>query len=158
MDLCEQLLLSVWSGTAIFPHPPVYGWYLSTTGLCLYLSYSLHNVIAWIKNDPFLSRRASRFYIATVTLAQPFWVFHIYANFAYYNNINKLFLRTRPLEALFRYAGPLPWWLGAWKAEYETTVTRGGSTPAPTSSGMSRRGMTSLLSLSCTSVLVSLSC
>ena len=57
-----------------------------------------------MKNKPFLSRKVSLFYIGTVILAQPYWVVEIYANFTYFNNINTVFLKTRPVEALFRCA------------------------------------------------------
>lgn len=60
-----------------------------------------------MKNKPFLSHRVSMIYIGTVILAQPYWVLEIYANFTYFNNINTLFLHTRPWEALFRD----PWWI-----------------------------------------------
>ena len=56
-----------------------------------------------MKNRPFLSDKVSRFYIITVILVQPYWVLEIYANFAYFNNINQIFIKTRPLEPLFRY-------------------------------------------------------
>ncbi|KAK7538394.1 uncharacterized protein J3D65DRAFT_551628, partial [Phyllosticta citribraziliensis] len=105
--ILTELVLGTLHGTFIFPHPPVYGWYLSCTAVALNTSWSLHNVIAWIKNKPFLSRRVSQFYITTVALAQVYWILEIYANFAYFNNYNKIFLRTRPLEALFRD----PWWI-----------------------------------------------
>jgi hypothetical protein len=71
-------------GTFIFPNPPVYHWYLSATVILLNTSYSLHNVVAWIKNKPFLSRKASLFYIITVGLAQPYWVVEIVANVRVY--------------------------------------------------------------------------
>lgn len=67
----------------------------------------MHNVIAWIKNKPFLSPRISTIYITTVILVQPYWILEIVANFLYFNNINDLFKYTRPYEALFRD----PWWL-----------------------------------------------
>ncbi|KAL4895043.1 hypothetical protein BDV59DRAFT_200299 [Aspergillus ambiguus] len=102
-----ELLLAIPHGTFVFPHPPVYGWYLSATAIGLNISWSLHNVIAWMKNRPFLSRRVSIFYITTVLLAQPYWVVEIYANFTFFNNINRIFLVTRPLEPLFRD----PWWV-----------------------------------------------
>jgi hypothetical protein len=73
------------------------------TAIGLNISWSLHNVIAWLKNRPFLSPRISKIYIVTVLLAQPYWVLEIYANFTYFNNINKVFLKTRPLEPIFRY-------------------------------------------------------
>lgn len=89
-------------GTFLFAHEPVYGWYLSITAVGLNMSWSLHNVIAWMKNKPFLTYRVSMFYIGTVILAQIYWVIEIYANFAFFNNINMLFLKTRPWEPLFR--------------------------------------------------------
>lgn len=85
----------------------MYGWYLSVTAIFLNASWSLHNFIAWLKNKPFLSRKVSLIYIGTVILAQPYWVVEVYANFTYFNNINDLFLKTRPVEALFRYVKSL---------------------------------------------------
>ncbi|GES63744.1 hypothetical protein ATEIFO6365_0007043100 [Aspergillus terreus] len=102
-----ELILAMPHGTFIFPHAPTYGWYLSCTAIGLNISWSLHNVIAWMKNRPFFSRRVSLFYITTVLLVQPYWILEIYANFAYFNNINRIFLKTRPLEPLFRD----PWWV-----------------------------------------------
>lgn len=62
-----------------------------------------------MKNKPFFSKRISWFYIITVLLVQPYWILEIYANFTYFNNINKIFLTTRPLEPLFRFVLPLFW-------------------------------------------------
>lgn len=93
-------------GTFIFAHPPVYGWYLSTTAIGLNISWSLHNVIAWMKTKPFLSRKASLFYIISVIAVQPYWVLETYANFTYFNNINRVFEWSRSLEPLFRYQFP----------------------------------------------------
>jgi hypothetical protein len=57
-----------------------------------------------MKNKPFLSTRGSRIYIGTVILAQPYWIFEIYANFAYFNGGNRHFFHwSRPFEAVFRY-------------------------------------------------------
>jgi DNA integrity scanning protein DisA with diadenylate cyclase activity len=89
-------------GTFIFLKEPTYGWYLSVTATALNISWSLHNIIAWMKIRPFLTRKVSIFYISTVILVQPYWVLEIYANFAYFNNINKIFETTRPMEPLFR--------------------------------------------------------
>lgn len=105
--ILAELFLAMFHGTWIFTHPPAYGWYLSVTAIGLNVSWSLHNVIAWMKNKPFLSTNVSRFYIITVILVQPYWVLEIYANFTYFNNINQIFIKTRPLEPLFRD----PWWL-----------------------------------------------
>lgn len=49
------------------------------------------------------------FFIGTVILVQPYWVVEIYANFTYFHNVNKVFLKTRPWEALCRD----PWWVAA---------------------------------------------
>lgn len=97
-----QLILGMGHGTFLFAHEPVYGWYLSVTAIGLNISWSLHNVIAWMKNKPFLSRNVSLLYIGTVMLVQPYWVLEIYANFTYFNNINRIFEETRPFEPLFR--------------------------------------------------------
>ncbi|KAL1389523.1 hypothetical protein HDK64DRAFT_200253, partial [Phyllosticta capitalensis] len=105
--ILTELILGTFHGTFIFPHPPAYGWYLSVTAIFLNTSWSLHNVIAWIKIKPFLTPKMSALFITTLALVQSYWVLEIYANFAYFNNINKLFLKTRPLEALFRD----PWWI-----------------------------------------------
>ena len=94
-------------GTFIFPRPPVYGWYLSATAIPLNVSWCLHNVISWLKIKPFLSKRWSRFFIVTVCLSFPYWGVEIYANFAYFNGYNEMFVTTRPYEALFRD----PWWI-----------------------------------------------
>ncbi|KIW15312.1 hypothetical protein PV08_05357 [Exophiala spinifera] len=103
-----KLVLAIPNGFFIFFNAPVFGWYLSSTAVLLITSWGLHNVIAWIKNKPFLSQTTSRIYIGTVALVQAYWVVEIYANFAYFNNINeRLFVRTRPYEALCRD----PWWI-----------------------------------------------
>lgn len=75
-----ELICGMFHGTFIFTSYPVYNWYLSVTAIFLNFSWSLHNVIAWMKNKPFLSRWASRVYIGTVILAQPYWVLEITAN------------------------------------------------------------------------------
>lgn len=87
--------------------PPVYNWYLSVTAIFLNCSWSLHNVIAWMKNKPFLSKRGSWLYIGTVVLVQPYWILEIVANFLYFSDTSRLFTKTRPYEALFRD----PWWI-----------------------------------------------
>ncbi|KAL3430789.1 hypothetical protein BDV09DRAFT_188972 [Aspergillus tetrazonus] len=97
-----ELILAIPHGTWIFSKEPIYGWHLSASAIGLNVSWSLHNVIAWMKNRPFFSKRVSYIYIITVLLVQPYWVLEIYANFTYFNNVNKIFLTTRPLEPLFR--------------------------------------------------------
>jgi hypothetical protein len=49
-----------------------------------------------------MGRRTSIFFLGTLILVQPYWVLEIYANFTYFNNINDLFVHTRPFEALCR--------------------------------------------------------
>lgn len=97
-----ELLLGMPHGFFIFFEPPVYSWFLSCTAIPLNMSWSLHNFISWMKNKPFLSKRASWIYLGTVILVQPYWVLEIAANFTYFNNINDLFVHTRPFEALCR--------------------------------------------------------
>lgn len=60
-----------------------------------------------MKLRPFLTRKASSIFLVSVLLVQPYWAVEMYATIAYYNNINSLFLKTRPLEALFRYVSHL---------------------------------------------------
>jgi hypothetical protein len=51
-----------------------------------------------------MGRKLSLFYVGTIILAQPYWATEIYANFAYFNNINPIvYEKIRPWEALFRY-------------------------------------------------------
>ncbi|KAK4960973.1 hypothetical protein LTR10_001462 [Elasticomyces elasticus] len=102
-----ELLFGCLHGTFIFTNKPVYNWYLSVTAIFLNISWSLHNVIAWIKNKPFLPRWGSILYITTVLLVQPYWVLEIAANFLYFSDTSNLFTYTRPYEALFRD----PWWI-----------------------------------------------
>lgn len=57
-----------------------------------------------MKNKAFMAPWLSLIYIGTVVLVQPYWAMEIFANFAYFNNINTAFYeKMRPLEALFRY-------------------------------------------------------
>lgn len=89
---------------------PTYGWWLSTAAIGLHISTQLHSVIAWMKVRPFMSPRASRAFIGSVLLVQPYWVLEIFATFTYFNNVNTwLFPRTRPIETAFRD----PWWVAS---------------------------------------------
>lgn len=91
------------NGFFAFFEPPAWGWFLSLTVVPLIASWSLHNIIAWMKNKPFLEPRGSRIYISTVLLMQPYWILEIYANFVYFNtDNNRLFNYTRPFEAVCR--------------------------------------------------------
>ncbi|KAE9966373.1 hypothetical protein BLS_006648 [Venturia inaequalis] len=102
-----ELIFGMPHGTFIFANGKAYGWYLSVTAVFLNISWIMHNIIAWIKNKPFLTRKVSLIYIGTVILSIPYWIVEMYANFAYFNNINYLFHYTRPYEAIFRD----PWWI-----------------------------------------------
>src|SRR4051812_16745161 len=88
----------------IFNSPPVFGWYLSTTSALMITSWAFHNFIAYLKSRPFLTPLAKRIYLWTLILSMSYWVLEIYANYAYFNDINvKLFPKTRPFEAICRY-------------------------------------------------------
>ncbi|QGI86831.1 hypothetical protein CEK25_013560 [Fusarium fujikuroi] len=103
-----KLLLAMPNGFFTFFDPPTWGWYLSSTVIFLIISWNLHNVIAWMKNKPFLSKRNNAIYIGSIILVQPYWILEIYANFTYFNTPNThLFSSTRPLEAVCRD----PWWI-----------------------------------------------
>ena len=103
----------------------MHAWWLSVAAIFLNASWSLHNIIAWMKIKPFFSKPLSYVFIGTVILAQPYWVLEIYANFAYFHGVNQLFLDTRPYEALCRD----PWWIFTtvylfWviKSQYELSI------------------------------------
>ena len=83
-------------------------WYHSSVCTLLYISYVLHDFIAWMKIRPFLSRRASLIYLITLCCAVPYWIVETYANFTYYNfGYVKPFTTTRVLEAAFRCVDPV---------------------------------------------------
>ncbi|OAP64861.1 hypothetical protein AYL99_00833 [Fonsecaea erecta] len=122
-----ELILGYWQGFFILFNPPVYAWWLSIAAIPLNISWWLHNVIAWMKLRPFLNKTVSRLFIGTVILVIPYWVVEIYANFTYFHNVNKVFLKTRPWEALCRD----PWWILAAclliyniKTKYDLTITQ----------------------------------
>lgn len=62
-----------------------------------------------MKLRPFLNKTSSRIFLITVCMTFPYWIVEITANFLYFHNINDLFLKTRPWEALCRD----PWWIAA---------------------------------------------
>ena len=104
----SQLIFGIWQGFFIFPNPPYYGWYLSAAGIPLNISWILHNVVSYIKNKPFLTRKVAMIYICTVLASIPYWILEMTANFLYFNPpYNTLFTRTRPFEALCRSVLPL---------------------------------------------------
>lgn len=105
-------------GTFCFFSFEGYGWYLSSTASLLYCSYFTHNVVAWLKIRPFFVGPQASFrpivckwvriiYLSTLGLTIPALVFEIYNNFRFFNNISKLYERTRPYEPLMRD----PWWV-----------------------------------------------
>ena len=90
-----------------------------------------------MKIKPFLPKYASWIFIATVILAQPYWVVEIYANFTYFHNVNKVFEHTRPYEALCRWVASSvapceawltklsdPWWIFTTVALFYNIKTR----------------------------------
>jgi hypothetical protein len=120
-------VLGYWQGFFILFKPPVYAWWLSVAAIPLNTSWWLHNVISWMKLRPFLNKTGSRLFIGTIILVIPYWIVEIYANFTYFHNVNKVFLKTRPWEALCRD----PWWILAAclliyniKTKYELTLTQ----------------------------------
>ncbi|RMD42679.1 hypothetical protein DV735_g2429, partial [Chaetothyriales sp. CBS 134920] len=129
------LVLEAWAegfmigalGFFILFNPPIYGWWLSVAAIPLNGSWVLHNVISWMKLKPFMSPFWSRLFIGTVLLSIPYWITEIYANFAFFHQINDLFLKTRPFEALCRD----PWWIITTvalmyniKTKYELTIAQ----------------------------------
>ncbi len=112
VDPCK-LILALWHGTFIFVEDPYYGWYLSATATLLFISYFLHNVVAWLKIRPFLPRWGSRVFIISLLCVQPFWVAEAWSNFSYFNGLGSdANVRMRPWEALVRD----PWWIfTTWK-------------------------------------------
>ena len=99
-------MIAIFHGTFCFMSFDGYGWYLSSTATLLYSSLYLHDIIAWMKTKPFLKPNWSKVYIITFLLTTPYWIVETYANFAFFNDISQMFLKTRPLEALFRWAFP----------------------------------------------------
>ena len=79
-----------------------YGWYLSSTATLLYSSLYLHDIIAWMKTKPFLTPKYSKIYILSFLVTTPYWIVETYTNYAFFNGIDRMFLKTRPLETLFR--------------------------------------------------------
>ncbi|KAG8527836.1 uncharacterized protein KY384_006752 [Bacidia gigantensis] len=105
-----ELMLAIFHGTFCFMNFAGYGWYLSSTATLLYSSLYLHDIIAWIKIKPFLSPKYSMAFIISFLLTTPYWILETYSNFAFFNNEHPLFLKTRPLEILFRLRSD-PWWV-----------------------------------------------
>jgi hypothetical protein len=103
-----ELVLALWHGTFIFVDDPAYGWYLSATATLLFISYFVHNVVAWLKIRPFLPLWGSRLFIVSLLAVQPFWAAEAWSNFAYFNSLgSSANVDMRPWEALARD----PWWI-----------------------------------------------
>jgi hypothetical protein len=76
--------------------------------MLLYISYFLHNFVAWLKIRPFLERRGSLIYVGSLVLVQPYWIAALWTNFELFNgNGNYYFRRLRPVETFARD----PWWI-----------------------------------------------
>jgi hypothetical protein len=95
-----------------------YGWYLSSTAMFLYLSWIIHNIVAWMKIKPFFMDSRSMFkpetgkwvrriYLGTLALTVPFICWQIANNYRFFNNINDYYVSVRPYEPLMRD----PWWV-----------------------------------------------
>ncbi len=107
LNLIEVGQIGLWHATSIFSEP-IYGWFLSSNAIFLYLPYNLHNVIAWIKNKPFLPEWGSNLYIGTIMPVFLYWIAEMYLNFQYNNGLGNIHSQqTSPWEALARD----PWWI-----------------------------------------------
>jgi hypothetical protein len=89
-------------GTFCFTSFDGYGWYLSSTAALLYVSWVVHNMVAWLKIRPFLTKRASSIFIGTLCLSVPPIILQIVNNFLFFNNIKDLYVKVRPFEVLMR--------------------------------------------------------
>lgn len=105
-------------GTFCFMDFKGYGWYLSSTAALLYLSYILHNVVAWLKVRPFFQGKSTifqprfvkwttRIYICSLCATVPAILFQITDNFRFFNNYGGWYVEVRPYEPLMRD----PWWV-----------------------------------------------
>lgn len=89
-------------GTFCFMSFDGYGWYLSSTAALLYLSWIVHNLVAWIKIKPFMKKTASRIFIGTLCLTVPPIFLQIVGNFLFFLNIDDMYIKIRPFEVLMR--------------------------------------------------------
>lgn len=92
-------------GTFCFMSFDGYGWYLSSTAALLYLSWIVHNLVAWLKIKPFLTKTESRIFIGTMSLTVAPITLQIVNNFLFFNNIDDLYVKVRPYEVLMRLVG-----------------------------------------------------
>ncbi|KAJ9652293.1 hypothetical protein H2198_008427 [Neophaeococcomyces mojaviensis] len=113
-----EQIMALTHGTFCFMEFDGYGWYLSSTAALLYLSYILHNVVAWLKIRPFFHGKSTTFqprfvklttriYIGTLVLTVPPVLFQISDNFRYFNGYSGWYVPVRPYEPLMRD----PWWV-----------------------------------------------
>lgn len=68
-----EQVMALSHGTFCFMDYDGYGWYLSSTAALLYLSYILHNLVAWMKVKPFFHGKSTIFEPKFVT-----WTTRIY--------------------------------------------------------------------------------
>lgn len=110
--LAEQLM-ALTHGTFCFLDFNGYGWYLSSTATLLYLSYILHNVVAWMKVRPFFHGKSTifepgfvkwttRIYLTTLAMTVPVILFQISDNFRFFNGYGGWYKLLRPYEPLMR--------------------------------------------------------
>lgn len=59
----------------------------------LKMSWSLHNLISWMKVRGFFTPWGTRLYLVSLLAAQPYWVLEIIANFTFFNDRQILFLK-----------------------------------------------------------------
>ncbi|OQV02007.1 hypothetical protein CLAIMM_07266 [Cladophialophora immunda] len=104
--LVEQLA-ALSHGTFCFMGFRGYGWYLSSTATLLYISWIVHNIVAWMKIKPFFMDSRSMFkpetgkwvrriYLGTLALTVPFICWQISNNFRFFNNINDFYVKRSP--------------------------------------------------------------
>ncbi len=85
--------------------------YTSTAAIFIYIGYTLHNWIAWIKIKPFLSPRQNKiFVISLIVVAHPFLVWNawnVFVRFVPLPNYQDNFFYSRTLETFARLVAPL---------------------------------------------------
>ena len=92
-----------------------YAWYVWSTATELFCSYILHNIVAWLKVRPLFVGKTPSFsdyrtgkmvqwiYCVSLCLTIPVWIFNVFNNFRFNNNINlSLYRKARPYEFLVR--------------------------------------------------------
>lgn len=110
--LAEQLM-ALSHGTFCFMDFKGYGWYLSSTAALLYISYIVHNIVAWLKVKPFFHGKSTifqpkfvkwttRIYWTTLAMTVPPILFQIADNFRYFNGYKGWYVVIRPYEPLMR--------------------------------------------------------